>query len=314
MKRLAIGLICLLLGLSGGASAQVKTKAEVDELVKILKNSKDPKSRAAAANELTQTGLVRLAMIRPTEQTLIDALKDESQEVRGAALGTLGLITPYKKERVPNLLGLLKDGENPNIQGAAAVMLGQTEGGAKEAIPLLEAIVKKEQDKPENMRNGNLLGQIGQGLVGIRANLIEGWIVAVKSDKDAKQRAAAAVELGKVAQTKAEQAQPAIPALVAAVNDEDVDVRKAALTALTFAKPQPQDMMPALIGSLKNIREDKGVRLTVLGMLAAYGPNAREALPFLEFMHQRESKKAEDDRDKELFTKLTETLEAIKKQ
>lgn len=314
MKRLVIGLTCLLLGLSGGASAQVKTKAEVDELVKILKNSKDPKGRAAAVNELTQTGLVRLAMIRPTEQTLIDALKDESQEVRGAAIGALGLLTPYKKDRVPNLLGLLKDGENPNIQGAAAVMLGQTEGGAKEAIPLLEAIAKKEQDKPENMRNGNLLGQIGQGLVGIRANLIEGWIVAVKSDKDAKQRAAAAVELGKVAQTKAEQAQPAIPALVAAVTDEDLEVRKAALTALTFAKPQPQVMMPALIGSLKNIREDKGVRLTVLGMLAAYGPNARDALPFLEFMHQRESKKAEDDRDKELFTKLTETLEAIKKQ
>ena len=314
MKRLAIGLTCLLLGLSGGASAQVKSKAEVDDLVKVLKTSKDPKGRAAAANELAQTGLVRLALIRPTEPALIDALKDENQEVRGAALGVLGLLTPYKKERIPNLLLLLKDGENPNTIGTAAVMLGQTEGGAKDAIPLLEAIAKKEQDKPENMRNGNLLGQIGQALVGIRGNLIGGWIATVKDEKDPKQRAAAAGELAKVAQLKAEQAQPAIPALLGAVRDEDVEVRKAALTALTFAKPQPQDMMPALISSLKNNKEDKGLRLTVIGMLGAYGPNARDALPFLEFMHERESKKDEKVRDKELFDKLTQSLEAIKKQ
>jgi HEAT repeat protein len=314
MKRLAIGLTCLLLGLSGGATAQVKTKAEVDDLVKVLKTSKDPKARVSAANELAQTGLVRLALIRPTEPALIEALKDENQEVRGAALGVLGLLTPYKKERVPNLLLLLKDGENPNTIGAAAVMLGQTQGGAKEAIPLLEDIAKKEQDKAENLRNGNLLGQIGQGLVGIRANLIEGWIETVKSDKDAKQRAAAAGELAKVAQLKAEQAQPAIPVLLGAVRDEDVEVRKAALNALTLAKAQPQDMMPALISSLKNIKEDKALRLTVIGLLGSYGPNARDALPFLEFMHQRETKKDEKDRDKELYEKLTQSLEAIKKQ
>jgi hypothetical protein len=48
-------------------------------------------------------------------------------------------------------------------------------------------------------------------------------------------------------------------------------------------------------------------------MLAAMGPNARQSLGYLEVLLDRETKKAENDRDKALFDKLTEAVTAIKK-
>ena len=311
MKRLIVVLTGLLLLIGSGASGQTKQK-EAEGHLKTLQTSKDAKARAEAANQLAELGQVKITLIRPAEPALVDALKDENGEVRQAALRALGVLEPYKKERIPVLLPLLKDGENRNTRLAAVIMLGQTEGGAKEAIPLLEEIQKKEAEKADK-RDGEMVNRVNEALVGIRQHLVGGYITAVKEDKDPKQRAAAAAELAKIAQLKAEQAKPAIGVLVDALKDDSADVRKAALTALGFAKPEPQAVVPALIGIVKNIREDKAVRLSAIGMLGTIGPGARDALPFLEFLLDREKKKAEKDIDKELLGKLTEAVAAINK-
>jgi HEAT repeat protein len=314
MKRLLVVLTCLVLAAGGGVRAQTaKEKERVEALIKVIKTSKDAKQRAGAANEIADIGQVRLVLARPAEAALIDAMKDDSPEVRGAAARTLTLFEPYKKDRIPNLLGLLKDGEPRDTRINAITMLGQTEGGAKEAIPLLEEIVKKEADKAENMRDGDLINRSNQALVGIRQHLLGGYIATLKDDKDAKQRATAAAELAKIAQLNVEQAKPAIPVLVGALSDDNVDVRRSAIAALGAAKPDPPTILPGLIAIVKNIREDKAVKLTAIGMLTALGPNAQESLPFLEFLHGREGKKDEKDRDKELYDKLTQAIAAIKK-
>jgi HEAT repeat protein len=307
MKRLIVCLTCLILAIGGAVSAQ--TKQEVEALIKTLKTSKDAKARAAAANSLRDIADVRTVLARPAEGALTDALKDDSGEVRAAAVLALGRLEPYKKDRLPGLIGMLKEGE-PGLVNAMT-MLGQTEGGAKDAIPLIEDIVKKEAAKPDNMRNGDLINRGNQALVGIRQHLIGGWITALKDDKDAKVRASSAAELLKVAQTNAEQAKPAIPVLVGALKDDNADVRKSALTALGAAKADLPTVMPGLIAIVKNLKEDKAVRLTAISMLGAGGPNAKEALPYLEFLQSREAKK--EDKDKELVDKLTEAIEAIKK-
>lgn len=314
MRRLVVLLTGLLFLIGNGLSGQTaKQKEEVESLVKTLKTAKDPKTRVNAANELTNLGTIRAILIRAAEPSLIAALKDDNGEVRQAVVATLMVLEPYKKDRVANLLPLLNVNEPRNGRLGAVLMLGKTEGGATEAVPGLEAILKAEGEKADNMRDGEMIQQVNQALVNIRQYLIEGYIKAVVQDKNAKVRATAAGELAKIAQTKAEQAQPAIPALVAALKDDDADVRKAALNALTFAKPQPGDVIDGLIAIVKNLREDKGVKLAAVGMLAAMGPNARPALPYLEVLLDREAKKAETDRDKPLFDKLTEAVAAIKK-
>lgn len=314
MKRLLVALTCLVLTVGGVASAQTaKQKEEVDGLIKALKTAKDPKQRAGAANALTDIAMVRTALARPAEDALIGALKDENPEVRGAAVRTLTLLEPYKKDRIVNLLPLLKDGEPRDTRATAVDMLGRTEGGAKDAIPLIEEILKKEGEKAENMRDGDLINRSVQALGGIRQHLLGGYITTLQKDKDAKQRATAAVELTKIAQLNAEQAKPAVPVLVGALSDDDVEVRRAAIAALGAAKADPQTVVPGLIAIIKNIREDKTVKLTAINMLSTAGPNAREALPFLEFLQVREGKKDEKDRDKDLYDKLTQAIAAIKK-
>src|SRR5262249_35976074 len=153
------------------------------------------------------------------------------------------------------LLGMVKEGE-PGLLGAID-MLGRTQGGAKDAIPLIEDLLKKEAAKADNMRNGDLINRSNQALVGIRQHLIGGWIASLKEDKDGKVRASSAAELLKVAQIDAEQAKQAFPVLVDALKDDNADVRKSALTALATAKAEPQVMMEGLIAIVKNLREEK---------------------------------------------------------
>jgi len=311
MNRWLVVLAGLVLGVSASGQQIAKTKTEVDGLIKTLKTAKEGKQRAAAARSLGETAQVRVALARPAEATLIDALKDADAEVRLAAVQTLETIEPYKKDRIPGLLGLLKDGEGLASKAVAITMLGQVEGGVKEAVPLLEDIRKKELDKAEDQRNGDLLNRIAQSLVTLRQHLLAGYLSAVKTDKDAKVRAVAAAELGKIAKGNAEQAKETVPALIEALKDEDVEVRKAAVVSLEAAKPEPAAVVPTLIANLKNSREDRAVRLGVLVLLNAAGPSAKEALPFVEFIYERELKKTEPD--KELLDRLTLTLAALKR-
>jgi len=314
MKRVLVGLCCLGLALGGSVSGQTaKQKEEVEYLLKQLKTAKEGKARASAANELRELALVRVQLVKPAEAPLVEALKDPDPEVRRAVAAALITIEPYPKARAAALLPLLKDGEDRNAKLAAVYMVGRTVGGAPEAVPLLEEIAKKENDKEQNMRDGDMLRQVNEALVGIRAHLLAGFMTALKDGKEAKERAQAAEELTKIARTNAEQAKPAAPLLAAALDDDDVSVRKAAMTALTVVRAEPQAVVPNLIAIVKNNREDKGLRLAAVNMLAANGGNARPALPYLEFLLEREGKKTEADRDKELHDSLLKAVETIKK-
>jgi HEAT repeat protein len=311
MKRLIIALTCLVLVI-GGAAGQ--TAKDVEEQIKILKTSKDAKQRVDACNELGELAQVKLSLVRPAVPHLLTALKDAEVEVRKAAISTLGFIEPYPREWVPNLLPLLADGEAREVRLGAVGILGAVETGAKEAIPLLEAIQKKENDKAEDQRDNDLINAAGQALEGIRDRVVAGAITTLQKDKAAKQRAGAAAELTKIGRIKVEQIKPAIPALLAAVKDEDASVRASALAALAIAGPEPGDLIPVLLEALRNVRQERGVRLQVIVMLGAAGPGAADAVPFLEVLRDREAKKAEDARDKELLEKVTQALEAIKKE
>src|ERR1700690_2398537 len=100
MRRLfvAVALSGLLLAVGRDATGQSSKQFEqVQGLIKTLKTSKDAKARAAAAKELLEIGQVKLALVRPAELSLIDCLKDDNAEVRGAAVVALIIFEPYKK-------------------------------------------------------------------------------------------------------------------------------------------------------------------------------------------------------------------------
>ena len=57
---------------TGGVSGQTpKQKAEVENLLKILKDAKDPKARAGAANQLSDLGQIRTVLIRAAEPAVL---------------------------------------------------------------------------------------------------------------------------------------------------------------------------------------------------------------------------------------------------
>jgi HEAT repeat protein len=316
MRRSLISLLGLILIVgSRAASAQTdKVKKEVEDHIKVIKTSKDPKNRAEAINGLAEIAEVKANLVKPAIPVLVASLKDSDVEVRKAAVGLLAGLEPYGKDWVPNLLGVLADGEDRVVRIGAINILGGIENGVKEAIAPLLAIQTKEMDKAEGDRDGELLAAITQSLEGIRDQLANGFAVTLKESKQAKARAAAAIELTKLGQGKVERIKPFIPDLLKALKDDDAGVRGAALGGLAIAGPEPQELVPALIGMLRNIREERGVRLAVIDMLKALGPAAVDAAPFLEFLQEHESKKDEKVRDKELAEKASQALEAVKKQ
>jgi HEAT repeat protein len=169
-------------------------------------------------------------------------------------------------------------------------------------------VIKKEADKPEGMRDGEMIDTAARSIEGIRFGLVTSNIAVIRTDKAPPKKAAAAAELAKIGQGKPELIKRAIPAL----KEEDAGVRASALQALARAQPEPPEVVPALVGMLRNLKEERAVRLVVIGYLGALGGNAVEAVPFLEVMLDREKKKLGPSRDKDLYEALTKALAAIK--
>src|SRR5216683_3262674 len=101
--------------------ASAATAADVDELVKRLKDA-DNDVRRAAAKSLGEAG----ADAKTAVGALSQALKDNDLFVRRFAAQALGMIGPDAKDSVPSLAVLLKDGkEKKEVQEAAATALGK---------------------------------------------------------------------------------------------------------------------------------------------------------------------------------------------
>jgi HEAT repeat protein len=105
-------------------------------------------------------------------------------------------------------------------------------------------------------------------------------VALLKGAKSARDRAAAADELGRHGAIRARDVKDAIePLLEALKKDKDADVRRAAARALGDISPDPTDVVPALTEALKD--KSVVVKMAAAGALGQYGPDARSALPSL---------------------------------
>jgi HEAT repeat protein len=132
MKRL-LSLVALL------ASASLARGADVDELVKQLKNG-DSEDRRAAAKSLGEGGAASKAAV----PDLINALKDRDMFVRRFAAEALGEIGPDAAPAVRPLTAALDDSRK-EVQNAAAVALGKL---GSSGMQTLIAIVGDSDKEP----------------------------------------------------------------------------------------------------------------------------------------------------------------------
>jgi HEAT repeat protein len=102
----------------------------------------------------------------------------------------------------------------------------------------------------------------------------------IKTSKDAKTRATAIEEIGKLAQINTKLGAPAVPEIRKALKDKDAGVRKAAALAFGRCDRSDEGSVAALLDVLKSDKDD-GVKTNAALGLAAMGPKAKDALPAL---------------------------------
>ncbi|MHC1574209.1 MAG: HEAT repeat domain-containing protein [Candidatus Methanogasteraceae archaeon] len=177
-----------------------------DKLIESLKDD-DSDARGAAANALGEIGSENAI------KYLIPLLKDDDSNARGAAANALGRIGA--ENAIKYLIPLLKD-DDSYAREAAANVLGRI--GAENAIKYLIPLLK---DDDSNVRGAaaNALGEIGA------ENAIK-YLIPLLKDDDSYARFAAAYALGRIG------AENAIKYLIPLLKDDDSNVRRAAAYAL----------------------------------------------------------------------------------
>ena len=105
-------------------------------------------------------------------------------------------------------------------------------------------------------------------------------ISLLKGAKSARDRAAAADEIGRHGAIRARDVKDAVePLLEALKSDRDADVRQAAARALGDVSPDAKRVVPVLTEALKD--KSANVKAAAALALGQYGKDARPALPAL---------------------------------
>ncbi|MFO0808385.1 MAG: HEAT repeat domain-containing protein [Gemmataceae bacterium] len=133
---------------------------------------------------------------------------------------------------------------------------------------------------------------------------VAGYIKDLKS-KEAATRRKAAEEIGKIGQSRASIAKPAVQPLLDALKDKDADVRAAAVMAVSRLD-EPKDAVPAIVTMLKAEKESK-VKAAAAGGLGLMGEASKEALPVLKEI----AEKAKKDDDKRLQRAVGDAMRQI---
>ncbi len=191
------------------------------------------------------------------------ALQDEKPEMRRRAAAALLWIGPPAREAVPALIAALKD-DRPEVVSAACLVLGQV--GDAGTVPPLLAAFRSSRDEIAKAA-GWALWNLGPTVPVIVPALIP---LAKGTEKESLHARALLVSIGSFA----------VPALTAALRDDEATVRRMAAEVLGLIGPVARESVPALAGLLKDTTP--AVALAAALALAQIDPTrAREAVPRL---------------------------------
>ena len=301
-------LLCSILGWASCASADddpVVRNKKLSEWLAILHDDPSPKQRLVALvvavelvgpknsnvlpavlKELKENSSVdvrtrcadRLIRFSSTPEKIVDPLiaalsADQEGKVRESAAATLGKLDRNAFPAVKALTGALKD-SHPGVRAAASWSLGQLSSVdseiAKGALPALTDCLA-DSDVAVRTNATYALGRVGQ--LAATATTALGEVAA--GDRISAVRKEACKTLGAIGP----KAAPAVPSLVKALHDPQVDVRQQAAIALGKIGP---DAGPALPELIKAAREtDKSVRCHAIHAIGSLGKSGIGAIPEL---------------------------------
>jgi HEAT repeat protein len=193
--------------------------------------SDQKKTRLAAFQSLGAIGRYRNAatrdLVKPAVPDLIECLRDEDDENRTWAAITLGEIGPDAVAAVGALLASVRDEEHPVVIPSAIQALGQIGPVARPALPVLAPMVIDPEHRNHIMaiRAFWRIGPRGQAETSI---VVPRLIARLSTSKHPRERAWVAEILSEIGPA----AREAIPALSAAAQDPEQQVRYAASNAL----------------------------------------------------------------------------------
>src|SRR5262249_49145181 len=139
MKYLAPWLVAAVILAGSTALADFPKASDIPPLISKLASG-NAKSRADAAREIGEIGLVKASYARPAIPALIKAAqKDRELTVREAALIALGEVDPEPEIALPIFLAALKE-TSDEVKAAAAQGASHLGGDAQPALPELKSI------------------------------------------------------------------------------------------------------------------------------------------------------------------------------
>lgn len=162
---------------------------------------------------------------KPAVPALIEAIQDERATTRNEVLFALAAIGPDAQEALPAVTRALKD-EDPNVRYSACYALGRMGPSAKAAKPELQKCLDSD-DEFLAMAGAWSLAQIDPACPETAPKSVP-VLVRGLADSEAITRIQAAESLGRLGPL----AKPALPALKAAREDPNQDVRAAVAAAL----------------------------------------------------------------------------------
>jgi HEAT repeat protein len=263
----------------------------VPDLIDILQKEKTPELRKFAADSLAKIGpdakdavpaLVKavkdmdetvkdsaakaLGKIGKTAvPSLIKALESKDEQERLTAAEALGLIGPDAAAAAEVLNKLAADDASNNVRQKATEALDKI---GKSPVPTLIAKLK-DPDATKRTSAVEALGGLGpkakEAVVALRAALMQ--------EKEAAIRAKIVIALRDIG---TEAARGALPELINALKDADLEVRKQAVATITGYGPDAEAAVPLLSEMLKD--KDEGLRKDASDCLAKIGRSAVPAL------------------------------------
>jgi HEAT repeat protein/nucleoside phosphorylase len=195
-----------------GALGQLGDRMAVPDLLKVLREAPDPKTRGTAATTLGKLG-DRRAVPRLLE-TLLNDPDSGSRGPAATALGQLG-----DRFAVPVLCQTLLEDANPRVRGSAATALGQL--GDRSATAALSQTLLKDADPIVRGSAATALGQLAD------RSTLTALSQAFLQDAEPRVRGAVATALGQLADSSTVSVLSQ-----ALLQDAEPRVRGAAATAL----------------------------------------------------------------------------------
>jgi len=228
-----------------------------------------PSARAQDINERISSSLRDLK----SKDALVRANAAERLG-NSASLGSPEYDREQMRKAIPALTAAMKDTDS-SVRSAAAMALGNIPGDMRVTIP---ALIDALQDKDETVRTNAMrsLGTIGQSPELAVPALVGGLKREIPGD--ARESASEAlIKFGPAA-------KPAVPALIALLNENDLSLDTSVAPVLGAIGPGAQDAEPALLAILRGSNDQ--VRLEAADALGKIGRDQAEAVavttPILE--------------------------------